>query len=227
MPVVRNLPDLIKEIINIKGSFRLRITSIEPNHVNDELINCLAFDKVCRHVHIPLQSGSDRILYLMKRPYLLKDYLNVIKTIRRKYNDISIGTDIIVGFPEESKEDFRLTLEAVETAQFSYVHQFTFSPRSGTNASMMHSCSNEEISDRSMRLRDLSAKTGFNYRKKFLGKNLSCVIEKNKTRNGFRAVSSNYIKMDIKNSLLNDDKIGIITDVCLETVEVNKAIGVV
>ena len=223
----KNLSDLVKEIIKINGGFRLRITSIEPNHVSDELINCLASDKVCPHIHIPLQSGSDRILSLMKRHYLIRDYLGVIEKIKNKNNDISIGTDVIVGFPGESEEDFSLTLKAVETAQFSYVHQFTFSSRSGTPASRMRGCSLKEIADRSIRLREFSDLIGFNYRKKFLGKNLASVIEKNKTANGYKAVSSNYIKMDIKNSLLNNDKIGIITDVRLETLEMDRAIGVV
>lgn len=223
----KNLSDLVKEIIKINGSFRLRISSIEPNHVSDELISYLASDKVCPHIHIPLQSGSDRILGLMKRHYLIKDYLRVIEKITNKNNEISIGTDIIIGFPGESEEDFSLTLKAVESAQFSYVHQFTFSPRSGTQASLMRGCSLEEISDRSKRLRGLSGMIGLNYRKKFLGKNLPSVIEKNKINSGFRAVSSNYIKMDIKNSLLNNNKIGIITNVRLEAVEIDKTIGVV
>jgi threonylcarbamoyladenosine tRNA methylthiotransferase MtaB len=223
----KDLSDLINKIVNIGGRFRVRISSIEPNHVSDELIRSFASPKVCPHIHIPLQSGSDRILNIMKRPYSIKDYFGVIENIRKENGDISIGTDIILGFPEESEEDFRLTLEAVEKVQFSYVHQFTFSPRSGTDASRMHGCSLEEISDRSFRLRELSAMTGYNYRKKFLGRNLLSVIEKNKTRTGYRAVSSNYIKMDIKNSLLNSDMIGIITDVRLDSLDMNKAVGVV
>ncbi|MBN2402040.1 MAG: tRNA (N(6)-L-threonylcarbamoyladenosine(37)-C(2))-methylthiotransferase MtaB [Spirochaetes bacterium] len=223
----KSLADLIKKIVSLSGRFRIRITSIEPNHVSDELIGCLEFDKVCSHIHIPLQSGSDRILTLMKRPYSVMNYMNLVEKISRKNSDISIGTDLIIGFPGELEEDFLLTLKAVEEVKFSYVHQFTFSPRTGTPASLMCSCSLNEISDRSRRLRSLSAMISLNYRKKFLGRNLSSVIEKNKTRNGYKAVSSNYIKMEIKNSLLNTDKVGIITDVRLDSVEIGRTVGIV
>ncbi len=222
----KSLPDLMEEIVNLDGKFRIRISSIEPNHITGDLVRSFASPRVCQHVHIPLQSGSDRILNFMRRPYATGDYFKVIDKIRKEYPDISIGTDIIVGFPEESEEDFRRTLKAVEEIKFSYVHQFTFSPRSGTDASRMAGCSMEEISERSSKLRKLAADTGYNYRKKFIGKMLPSIIEKNKTGGGFRAVGSNYIKMDIKNSLLNRDKIGIITDVFLESVEMDKAVGV-
>ena len=130
----KSLPHLVKEISEIEGNFRIRITSIEPNHVTDEFISLLSMDKVCSHVHIPLQSGSDNILKSMNRPYSYSDYMSVIEKIKNKDADIAIGTDVIIGFPGETEEDFCLTLEAVKEAGFSYVHQFTFSPRSGTPA---------------------------------------------------------------------------------------------
>jgi threonylcarbamoyladenosine tRNA methylthiotransferase MtaB len=222
----KSLSDLVNAIININGNFRVRITSIEPNHITDDLIGSFSSPRVCQHIHIPLQSGSDRILNLMRRPYSVRDYFNVIERIRKEHNDISIGTDVILGFPGETEEDFRSTLKAVEEVKFSYVHQFTFSPRSGTDASQMAGCPTEEISGRSLRLRELSAVNGYNYRKKFIGKSLPSVIEKNKTRSGYRAVSSNYIKIDIKNSLINNDMIGKITEVVLESVEMDRATGV-
>ncbi|MFH0974528.1 MAG: tRNA (N(6)-L-threonylcarbamoyladenosine(37)-C(2))-methylthiotransferase MtaB [Spirochaetota bacterium] len=222
----KNLAKLIDELVNIDGKFRVRITSIEPNHISDDLIECFSFDKVCSHIHVPLQSGSDRILKLMKRRYSVNEYIKIIDRIRKKNNDISIGTDVIIGFPEESEDDFLLSMKTIEDIGFSYVHQFTFSKRSGTQASLMNGCSNKEISERSSRMRELANSLAFNYRKRFLGMYLPSIIEKNKSRDGYKAVSSNYIKMDIKNILSEDDKIGIITDVRLEALEIERAIGV-
>lgn len=222
----QNLADLIKRIADINGNFRVRITSIEPNHVSDDLINILSHEKICSHIHLPLQSGSDIILKSMKRHYSISNYIRVVEKIRKVNNDIALGTDIIIGFPEESEEDFNLTLKLVEEVKFAYVHQFTFSQRSGTPASRMRSCPVKEILERSVRLRELSAQIGLNYRKKFLGKNLLSIIEKNKSKNGFKAVSSNYIKMEIDDSAINNDITGKIINVCLKSVSMNQNIGV-
>jgi threonylcarbamoyladenosine tRNA methylthiotransferase MtaB len=223
----KDLAGLIKKIIDIKGVFRVRISSIEPNHVSDELIDLFTCDKLCSHVHIPLQSGSDRILGLMKRPYSIRDYMDIIAKIRYKNNNIGIGTDMIIGFPYESEQDFRESLNAIEDAQFSYVHQFTFSRRKGTPAYDMSVCSNREISDRSLRMREISGRTGLRYRKKFLGRNMSSIIEKNKGKKGYTAVSGNYIKMIIRDQVLDDNVIGRLTDVRLDYAGLDENAGTI
>jgi threonylcarbamoyladenosine tRNA methylthiotransferase MtaB len=194
----KDLSELIKKITDINGNFRVRITSIEPNHISDSLIEHLGNGKVCRHIHIPLQSGSDRILKLMRRPYSIRDYIKTVEKIKRVYDNIAIGTDLIVGFPGETEDDFASSMKVVEQAAFAYVHQFTYSSRSGTTAAGMHECRSFEITERSQRLREFAAGISLNYRKKFLGENLQSIIEKNKGKRGYNAVSDNYIKMLIK-----------------------------
>ena len=221
-----NLAGLVKKITDIKGAFRVRITSIEPNHVSDELIQLLSHEKVCPHIHIPVQSGSDAILNLMKRPYTIEFYLKLIEKIKKLNDDISIGTDIIVGFPEESESDFASSLDLVEKAGFSYVHQFTFSAKSGTPASLMKSCPEKEVGEKSARMRELSSKISLSYKKRYIGKSLFSVIEKNKGKKGYRAVSGNYIKMDLINDKIDADKIGKLTNVLLDSVDSEGCAGV-
>ncbi|MDY6933650.1 MAG: MiaB/RimO family radical SAM methylthiotransferase, partial [Spirochaetota bacterium] len=99
----RDLAKLIEDIITLDGKFRVRISSIEPNHINAKLIDLFGSERLCPHIHLPLQSGSDRILQMMKRPYTVGDYIKIVEKIKSIYQNIAVGTDIIVGFPEENE----------------------------------------------------------------------------------------------------------------------------
>ncbi len=222
------LPDLIEKITNLSGNFRVRISSIEPNHVSDEFVGMLENDKVCNHVHVPLQSGSDNVLNAMKRQYTARDFVRITEKIRSSNRDISIGTDIIIGFPGESDEYFKDSLKMIEDIGFSYVHQFTFSPRSGTPAGeMKQNCTHQEIGERAKRMRELSGRTGLEYRERFVNKVLSSVIEKNKNREGYSAVSDNYIRISLEDSPLNQKKVGQIADVKLVKTEISENFGLI
>lgn len=115
---------------------RLRISSIEPRSINQDFIDLLgsAQGRVCRHLHLPLQSGSDKVLRQMNRPYTAKDYLDLVDKLKAAAGDISLSTDVIVGFPGESDEDFDETLKVVQKAGFTKVHVFRYSRREGTPA---------------------------------------------------------------------------------------------
>lgn len=207
---------LVKEILSIPGSFRVRISSIEPNHITDSLTGLFTNDRLCPHLHIPLQSGSDKILKAMRRRYSAGEYLEIIESIRRDVPDIALSADIIIGFPGEEETDFVESLRMVEKARFSYVHQFTFSPRSGTGASgMIQNAGHKEIKDRARRMRELSGRVGLEYREKYAGRELPSVIEKNRNRAGYSAVSDNYIRMELEESPLNLQMEGKITKVRL------------
>ncbi len=224
----KTLPELIEDITGIPGRFRVRISSIEPNHITDELVNVLDNDKVCSHIHIPLQSGSDRILRAMKRQYTSKDFAEITEKLRSKIRDISIGTDIIIGFPGEDEQDFKNSLKMIDDTGFSYVHQFTFSSRSGTNASeMKQNCSSRAIRERSSRLRELSAEVGLKYRSTFKGNVLSSVVEKNTNKDGYSAVSDNYIRISLEDSPLNPGMAGKIADVKLLSTEIGESSGII
>lgn len=218
----RDIAGLVKELVEIQGKFRIRITSIEPNHVSDGLIDLLGSEKVCAHIHLPLQSGSDGILKLMNRPYTAAAYRALVAKVRKKFPFIAIGTDIIIGFPGEDAGNFNESLEMVADMGFSYVHQFSFSPRSGTPASVMAgACSEREIRERSDKLREVALNTGLRYRRMFLNKELSCVIERNRNGSGYTAVSDNYIKIKLGDNTSGEELSGKIGNVILLRAETN------
>lgn len=153
-----NLVFLLRKILKLENLGRLRLSSIEVNEVSDELINLIIKNKkICRHLHISLQSGSDKILKLMKRPYSKKYFLNKVKKIRKKLPEIAISTDIIVGFPGESDQDFKDTYQFAKECSFSKIHVFSFSAHKLTAAyNLSPKVSSFLIKKRSQELRKLS-----------------------------------------------------------------------
>jgi tRNA-2-methylthio-N6-dimethylallyladenosine synthase len=137
---------LLERISQIEGVERIRFVSPHPQEVRDDFIECVSSNpKVCRHIHMPLQSGSDRILKLMNRNYRRSKYLKIIESLKSRVPDMAITTDIIVGFPGETEEDFQQTLEMLDIVQFDLSYSFAFSPRPGTPAAEMpESLTNEE-----------------------------------------------------------------------------------
>ena len=126
---------LIKKISAIAGDFRIRLSSIELKDVTDELIELMTgSERLCNHLHIPLQSGSDEILSMMNRRYTAEEFLDRIAYIRSRIPETGITTDIIVGFPGETEEDFRDTISTIEKLRPSRAHIFTYNPRPGTKA---------------------------------------------------------------------------------------------
>ncbi len=130
-----NFSGLLQKINNLDGDFRIRFMTSHPKDCTEELLNTMAnCKKVARHLHLPFQSGSDRILSLMNRRYTREKYLSLIKMAKEKMPDISLTSDIIVGFPGETYEDFKETLSLVKDVEFSSLFTFIFSPRNGTPA---------------------------------------------------------------------------------------------
>lgn len=129
---------LLERISAIDGVERIRFLSPHPQEVRADFIECVSSNpKVCRHIHMPLQSGSDRILKLMNRNYRRAKYLKIIEDLKARVPDMSITTDIIVGFPGETEEDFQQTLEIMDIVQFDLIYSYAFSPRPGTPADEM------------------------------------------------------------------------------------------
>jgi threonylcarbamoyladenosine tRNA methylthiotransferase MtaB len=180
-----NLSTLVKEIIKIqsaprlKNLKRLRLSSIEVTEVSDELIYLIKKHKnFCPYLHISLQSGNDKILKLMNRPYSAEYFYEKVKKIRKEIPDIAISTDIIVGFPGESEEDFQETLKFVQKIKFSKIHVFPFSGHEKTKAfKMPNQIKREEILNRSRILRKLSLEQENSFKKKFNNKELEILIE--------------------------------------------------
>lgn len=138
--------ELLKRIADIQGVERIRFTSPHPQEVKKDFIDLVCSEpKVCPHIHMPLQSGSDRILKLMNRNYRRKRYLSIIEELRSRVPDMGITTDIIVGFPGETEEDFQETMEILEIVRFQNSYSYMFSPRPGTKAEEMGDTVPEEV----------------------------------------------------------------------------------
>lgn len=197
-----DLTDLINELSKIEDLLRIRISSIEITELNDKFLNMLSTNKkVCDHLHIPLQAGSDEILKKMNRKYDLKYYEEKIKKIRMIRPDISITTDIIVGFPYETDELFNETLEFSRKMNFSKIHVFPYSIRLGTSAANMPNQVDESIKkERVKKLMDLSEIMEKEYYNKFVGKELDILVEEcdNNVSIGH---SSNYLMIRLNEKL--------------------------
>ena len=190
----KDLTDLIHEMSKINGIERIRQSSIEITQINEKFINELKNNKkICDHIHIPLQSGSDSILKLMNRKYDLKYFFDKIDMIRSVRPDISITTDVIVGFPGETEEMFLETMETCKKINFSKIHAFPYSERKGTKASMMDGKVPESVKhERVKKLLELSDSLEKSYYDKFKGKNKDVLIEE-VNEFGSKGHTSNYL----------------------------------
>ena len=200
--------ELLKEIVKIKGLKRLRISSIEITELNDDFLNVLKDNKIIvSHMHIPLQSGSDKILKLMNRKYDRDFFRKKIKEIRNIRNDISITTDIIVGFPDETRENFMETCDFAKEIGFSKIHVFPYSRRNGTKADTMPNQIDEKIKkERVNTLIEISNELEKKYLDNFIGKEVEVLTEVTKDNKSI-GHTENYLKVVIngefeKNSLV-------------------------
>ena len=171
--------DLLNEIVKIKKLSRIRISSIEITELNDRVLEIIKNNNVLvDHLHIPLQSGSDEILKLMNRKYDTKYFIEKINKIRKIRPDISITTDVIVGFPNETDKNFNETIETIKKVDFSKLHVFPYSKREGTKAATMEGQIKEEVKkQRVMELLKLSKELENKYMNKFIGKTLTFIPE--------------------------------------------------
>ncbi|MDD3711230.1 MAG: tRNA (N(6)-L-threonylcarbamoyladenosine(37)-C(2))-methylthiotransferase MtaB [Patescibacteria group bacterium] len=165
-----NLYSLLLKILKIKNIGRVRLSSIEVTEISDDLIELIFKNrKMCRHLHIPLQSGSAKILQLMNRPYTNKYFLNKINKIRKKIPNIAISTDIIVGFPGEGVKEFRETYNFSKNIKFSKIHVFSFSAHEKTPAYFLpNHVDSFDIKSRSVKLRSLSLKSEKKYQQEIV-----------------------------------------------------------
>ncbi|MHB1275779.1 MAG: tRNA (N(6)-L-threonylcarbamoyladenosine(37)-C(2))-methylthiotransferase MtaB [Candidatus Humimicrobiaceae bacterium] len=177
---------------------RIRLSSIEINEITDELLNLIGTSNViAEHLHIPLQSGSSRILEKMGRPYDMNYFFEKINKIKKMIPDIALTTDIIVGFPGETESDFDETLEAVKKVNFSRIHVFKYSQRKLTPAAIMDNQVTEELkNERSLRLRKIALELRDQFITLNIGKTLQTAVERiDYIKNFANGMSQNYIKV--------------------------------
>lgn len=198
----KDLTDLIHEMSKINGIERIRQSSIEITQIKDKFIEELKNNnKICDHIHIPLQSGSDSILKLMNRKYDLKYFFDKIDMIRSVRPNISITTDVIVGFPGETEEMFLETMETCKKINFSKIHAFPYSERKGTKASMMDGKVPESVKhERVKKLLELSDSLEKSYYDKFKGKKLDVLIEE-VSESSSKGHTSNYLMVHTNEKL--------------------------
>jgi threonylcarbamoyladenosine tRNA methylthiotransferase MtaB len=193
------LLSLLSAIVKLPYQFRLRLSSLEPLEVTPELIRLVAGSrKIAPHFHIPLQSGSDRILARMRRPYRAEKYREVVLAVRELIPDAGIGCDLIVGFPGESNEDFMTTYLLAEELPLTHFHIFSFSGRPGTDASSMTPVPAIIIKERAGKLRELARRKMLSFRRSFVGKELSSIVLSKRDDEGrLTALSGNYIPIKL------------------------------
>jgi threonylcarbamoyladenosine tRNA methylthiotransferase MtaB len=199
---------IIEQLSRIDGLERIRLSSIEVTEINDKIIGLLKKNKkLCSHLHIPLQSGCDKILKLMRRPYTTKFFLDKIKKIRQAVPDIAITTDVIVGFPGETTTDFKKAVAFIKKVGFSRLHVFPFSAHDLAPASKMPNQVSDSVKkERVLLLRELSDELYKNFSAKFSGHRLSVVVEG--TRNGLMlGKTEHFLEAAIKRGdIVSDNK---------------------
>lgn len=171
--------DLLKDIVKIDKLERLRISSIEITEINDDVMEVIKENNILvDHMHIPLQSGSDVVLKRMNRKYDKEYFINKIKKLRKIRPNISITTDVIVGFPGETKEEFEETIETIKKIEFTKLHVFPYSKREGTKAAIMDGQVDENIKKKRVKiLLQLSKELEYNYMEKFIGQKVIFIPE--------------------------------------------------
>lgn len=200
--------DLIKELDKVDGIERYRISSIEPNLLTDAIIDFVAIsEKFMPHFHIPLQSGSNKILSLMKRKYQRELFSEKLNSILKKIPDAGIGADVIIGFPGETDNDFNDTLEFIKTCPISYLHVFTYSERQGTIAAEMKDKLSPKIkSERADIMHKMAEEIKYNFAEKNLGSQRRVLFENFNDKGKMYGFTDNYIKTQIsfKKELANN-----------------------
>ena len=193
------LINLLEEINKIDGIERIRLGSIEPLLLTEEFLNRLvALEKMCHHFHLSLQSGCTETLKRMNRRYTIEEFIEITKRIRKVYNDAILTTDIIVGFPGETDEEFDTTYKNLKEINFYKMHIFKFSPRRGTKAENMPNQISGDIKEkRSKVLLELSDENEITYQKSYLGKKVKVLFEE-KDGEFFKGHTENYIMVKAK-----------------------------
>ena len=194
------LLDVIKQINDIEGIERIRLSSVEPILFTDEFVEAVsAMDKVCPHYHLSLQSGCDETLKRMKRRYTTEEYKTIVDRLRAAIPNVSITTDVIVGFPGETNEEFDKTYEFLKDIELTHMHVFKYSPRKGTPAATMENQVDPSTKhDRSEKLLQLNEENFKKFGQKMLDKEFNVLFEQKVGGNKFEGLTENYVKVIVE-----------------------------
>lgn len=192
-----NLPTLLNSLSFVNG--RIRLGSIYQDVITDEFLTSLSTN-VCKHLHLSMQSGCDKVLHDMNRHYNTQEFFNSIEKARKYYPNIGITTDIIVGFPTETEEDFVSTCEFVKKVAFSDIHIFPYSPREGTTAYKLGKLPKNVVTNRVKRLTEIKYQLKNAFIEKFIGKQVEVLVEEYKD-GYFVGYTDNYVRIYIKDKV--------------------------
>ena len=217
---------LVEEILGMSGDFRVRISSINPMEIDDRFIQLMAEnEKLCNHLHIPLQSGDDEILSRMRRNYNTDQYLEVVEKAVNTIPGLGLGADVIVGFPGETDAMFENTYKMVERLPFSLMHAFGYSPRPKTEADKFRNDIPKQVKkERNRLITELVREKSLNFRKQFVGKTLNVLIETTRdSSTGFlKGHSENFIQVKTQGG---DEMMNKIVPVLIDEVTEQEVIG--
>lgn len=219
-----NLIELIKMVHKIDGIERIRFSSIEPNVVTESFVDEMKkLPKICHHFHLSLQSGCDRTLKRMNRKYTSEQYMEAVKKLKSAFKDVAFTTDVIVGFPGETEQDFLESLEFVKSVGFSKIHVFPYSPKTGTKAAeYSNQISNDVKHKRSRIMNKLNDELNLNFVSNMINQNVDVLFEKTIGNNIYEGHTGNYLKVklksdaDLKNKIVNVKIKAILYDGSLE-----------
>jgi len=193
------LARLLGRLLEVPGLRRLRLSSVLPAYFTDELIEVIAgSERICRHLHIPLQSGADRVLRAMRRPYNTRIYRALVERLAGALPDLGLGTDLITGFPGETQAEFEETVGFVEALQFTYLHVFSYSDRPGTEAVRLPGhVAPAEIKRRTTRLRALGRMKQLAFRRAHLGREVELLVleQRDRATGLLTGLTGNYIEV--------------------------------
>lgn len=203
-----NLCSLLIKLNKIEGLSRIRLGSLEPTILTNEFVNKIKnLKKLCNHFHLSLQSGCNETLKRMNRHYTVEEFKNVVERLRKAFPEVMLTTDIIVGFPGETEEEFKKTYYYLKNIKFYKMHVFPYSKREGTKASKMQKQISQVVKEqRSKKLIELSNENEKEYLKKYIGKNLDVLFEK-KEGEFIKGHTSNYLEVKVENKQTKENEI--------------------
>jgi tRNA-2-methylthio-N6-dimethylallyladenosine synthase len=218
-------PGLLAAMNEIKGLYRIRFTTSHPKDLSPELIECFAhMEKLCSHIHLPFQAGSNRVLKTMRRGYTREKYIDIIWELRKARPGIAVTSDVMVGFPGETEEEFELTLDLIRTIEFDNLFSFKYSDREGTPAARMEGKIPErEKLERLARLQDLQRKITLKKNRELINKEVEVLVE-GPSKKG-QALTGRTITNKVVNFTCDNKYIGKLIDVTIKRVSFNSLSG--
>jgi len=226
LPARTSIAGLVAEMLEVGAPARIRLSSLDPHEVKDDFIGLFTrFGTLCRHLHLPLQSGDDRVLRLMRRAYRADDFRRLVERLAEAVPGIAVGTDVIVGFPGEGEEEFENTYRLLEGLPISYLHVFSYSQRDGTIAASLPGQVPKAVrAARSFALRSLSEKKWHQFRGAHVGQPLTAVVlDRRDARTGrLEALTDNYVTVALADA---ENLIGRVVTLTVEAVTGRETLG--